>query len=308
VSKYNINECFGIRAHLTAPVNQPVAGFAGMALSNMHTMLESRDGIDFKTYKVDVDDTQIDIHIISPVDIENSAEENKRPCIMDIHGGGFVFDAAPHMYELAARYAIETCSVVVLPRYRLTPRNKYPANIHDCTASYEWIKSNADMLNIDTGKIGIMGDSAGGYLAITITNYAIERGDSIAFQLLIYPVTDTRMGTESMALYEDTPVWNTKNSRSMWKMYFGKMEIDKEALSWLVRELPDGIPATYVETAEFDCLHDEGLQYADRLKDMGVSVEINETKETMHGFDEVKCPITEAAVCKRIEFMKSHLY
>ena len=124
------------------------------------------------------------------------------------------------------------------------------------------------------------------------------------FQLLIYPVTDTRMCTQSMQLYKDTPVWNARNNRSMWKMYFGKSDIDRDTESWLLKDLPEGLPATYIETAEFDCLHDEALMYGDRLQAMNVSTEYNNTKGTMHGFDETHCDITENAVVKRIDFMK----
>lgn len=301
-NKYNINECFGIRAHVSAPVNQPVTMLAGVALSNIHKLLNKTEGITVKTYKVDVENGDMLIHVIRP-----DNPKGKLPCIIDIHGGGFVFDAAPHMYELAARYAIESGSVVIMPRYRLTPRNNYPVQLNDCRAAYDWVVNNAGKLHIDRDKIALMGDSAGGYLAAMTTLYAVERGDNLKFQLLIYPVTDPAMTTESMANYIDTPVWNAKNNRSMWKMYFRKQEVDPKSQSLLFMNLPDGIPATYIETAEFDCLHDEGILYAKRLEEnQGVSVTLYETKETMHGFDETKCDITEDAVKRRINYIKEH--
>ena len=65
------------------------------------------------------------------------------------------------------------------------------------------------------------------------------------------------------------------------------------------------MPPAYIETAEFDCLHDDGILYAEKLREAGVTVTLNETKGTMHGFDIVeKAPTTIAAVKARIEFMK----
>lgn len=298
MSKYNINECFNIISRLTAPVNTPMAKIAGIALSNVNDILNKIDGINNFTYKLDVNDGEILIHVIKP---QNNMD--KMPCILDIHGGGFIFDGAPHMYEYAANYALKTNSVVIFPRYRLTPKHNYPKQLNDCFMTYDWIKENSDMLNIDVNKIGILGDSAGGYLAAMTVNYAASIGDKLLFQLLIYPVTDPLMSTESMKRFIDTPVWNAKNNKSMWNLYFRKQEIDRASQSLLIMDLPTNIPDTYIETAEFDCLHDEAILYANRLIKSNVNVFINETKETMHGFDEVKCQITDNAVNNRIEFL-----
>ena len=67
----------------------------------------------------------------------------------------------------------------------------------------------------------------------------------------------------------------------------------------------DGLPPAYIETAEFDCLYDDGLLYAEKLREAGIDVKLNETKGTMHGFDIVqKAKTTKAALAARIEFMK----
>ena len=66
-----------------------------------------------------------------------------------------------------------------------------------------------------------------------------------------------------------------------------------------------GLPPAYIETAEFDCLHDDGILYADLLQKAGIEVSLNETKGTMHGFDiATKAPTTLEAMAQRIDFMK----
>jgi len=67
----------------------------------------------------------------------------------------------------------------------------------------------------------------------------------------------------------------------------------------------EGLPPAYIETAEFDCLHDDGILYASLLQRAGIEVTLNETKGTMHGFDiATKAPTTLAAMAQRIAFMK----
>lgn len=67
-----------------------------------------------------------------------------------------------------------------------------------------------------------------------------------------------------------------------------------------------GLPPAYIETAEFDCLHDDGILYAEKLRSAGIEVTLNETRGTMHGFDIVQnAKTTKAALTARIAFMKS---
>ena len=67
----------------------------------------------------------------------------------------------------------------------------------------------------------------------------------------------------------------------------------------------EGLPPAYIETAEFDCLHDDGILYAGPLRNAGIEVTLNETKGTMHGFDiATKAPTTLAAMEQRVALMK----
>ena len=67
----------------------------------------------------------------------------------------------------------------------------------------------------------------------------------------------------------------------------------------------EGLPPAYIETAEFDCLQDDGILYAEKLRKAGVEVTLNKTKGTMHGFDIMqKAKTTQLALAERIEFMK----
>ena len=65
------------------------------------------------------------------------------------------------------------------------------------------------------------------------------------------------------------------------------------------------LPPAYIETAEFDCLHDNGILYAELLQKAGIEVTLNETRGTIHGFDiAAKAPTARAAMEQRIAFIK----
>lgn len=76
--------------------------------------------------------------------------------------------------------------------------------------------------------------------------------------MLIYPVTDRRMITESMKKYTDTPVWDSRLSKMMWNCYLGEQQYEYiQYASPLEAQTLKGFPTTYIEVAEFDCLRDE---------------------------------------------------
>ena len=104
----------------------------------------------------------------------------------------------------------------------------------------------------------------------------------------------------------------------MWEFYFGdrynevfengvlKEDVKKESLP-MYSSLPASIPDTYIETAEYDCLHDEGILYGHRLQKAGANVEYNDTKRTFHGYDmALDAQIVKEAVKRRLSFLRRH--
>lgn len=209
------------------------------------------------------------------------------PCLVYFHGGGFAIKASPHHYHLAQLYAKMGRCKVVFVDYRLARKHPFPTPAEDCFAAYRYVLDHADEFGIRRDKIAVGGDSAGGALAAACCLMARDRGVTMpCFQLLIYPVTDRRMQTNSMAAFPDTPMWNAEKNKSMWELYLREEADDQlpyaspmEAASFAC------LPRAYVETAEFDCLRDEGAAYAVALRKAGVPVEIFMTKGTVHGYD-----------------------
>jgi len=233
----------------------------------------------------------------------------KAPCLIYLHGGGFVLEAAGYHYGNALRYAKEVGCKVLFPQYRLAPQHPHPVFFEDCYAAFCWAYDHAEELGIDTQRMGIGGDSAGSTLAVGVCMMARDRQHPVKFrfQMLPYPFLDARGNSESCRKYTDTPMWNSTLSDRI-----GPMTRVEKGSPYYVYYSPveaerfDALPLAYIETAEFDCLHDDGILYASLLRNAGIDVTLNETRGTMHGFDIVeKAPTTLAAMERRIAFMKA---
>ena len=232
---------------------------------------------------------------------------NHAPCLLYYHGGGFVLPAAPYHYSLAKEYAQRAHCKVLFVDYRLAPRFPFPTAPEDCYSAYVWATANAGALSIDTSRIAVAGDSAGGALATVVCLMAKERGQIMPCgQMLMYPVTGIGMETESMKKYTDTPMCNSRDAEKYDKLYRPDPSAGKvEYASPIQAESLAHLPAAYIETAEFDCLRDGGILYAERLQEFGVPVELHNTEGTMHGFDIVlDSPIVRGCVDRRIAFLK----
>lgn len=244
----------------------------------------------------------LNINIFEPVQTDQ-----KLPCLLYLHGGGFGYKAAPYHKRLACIYAKRANCRVIFPDYHLLPKSPYPAAYEDVLSAYRWICRNEKGLRIDKNHIAVAGDSVGAALAATLCN-SVEKKDLTipCLQMLIYPVIDAGMRTESMKKYTDTPLWNAENNRKMWKMYLSHASKEDEKLaSPMDNELPDYIPKTYIETAEIDCLHDEGILYAKKLRRHGAKVRVYDTKGTIHGYDSaVNSRITQQSIHRRIEVLQ----
>jgi acetyl esterase len=152
-----------------------------------------------------------------------------------------------------------------------------------------------------------VGDSAGGTMAAALTLLARDRGLTMPKgTLLLYPSLDMRFETDSMDKYSDVPVMNGDSIKAFRKIVNSDREEGlKYYYSPAEAESLSGLCPMYVETAEFDPLHDEGADFAKRLKKEGNDVTLNETRGTVHAFDMAKgSSIQCAAVDERAKFIK----
>jgi acetyl esterase len=235
----------------------------------------------------------VPVRVYAP--IEGTAA--KRPALLDIHGGGFCSGSIDMEHALAVRIARDVGAVVVVVDYRLAPEHPFPAGIEDCYATLEWMHGEADALGIDTERVAVGGQSAGGGLSAGVALMARDRGGPpICFQFLGIPELDHRLDTPSMRAFVDTPLWNRPNAVISWRNYLGENpgEVSPYASPAIAADL-SGLPPAYVTAMEFDPLRDEDVVYALRMLQAGVSVELHTFPGTFHG----SAVMTSAAVSRR---------
>ncbi|MCR5626250.1 MAG: alpha/beta hydrolase [Lachnospiraceae bacterium] len=234
-------------------------------------------------------------------------DDDNSQCVLFIHGGAMVMPALPYHYRLARKMAKEARCRVIMPDYHLGPKYTPPIQYNEIFDVYTYMLENAKELKISTDSIAVAGDSAGGTLAVALCLMARDRGVKMPLaQLLFYPSLDSRLESDSMKKYTSVPVCNATAIKEYYKMCRPKGEEANSILSSPVEaQSLSGLPDAYVETAEFDALHDDGVLYANRLRDEGGNVVLNETKGTVHAFDMAKSSkILADAMSQRIMFLR----
>ncbi len=226
-----------------------------------------------------------------------AAPADGRPALLDIHGGGFVVGDIDMEHGFAAAAARRLGAVIVVVEYRLAPEHPYPAGLEDCYAALVWLHDHAADLGVDPARLAVGGQSAGGGLSAATALLARDRsGPPLCFQFLGIPELDHRLETTSMRTFVDTPMWHRANAELSWQYYLGPDagEISPYASPALASDLA-GLPPAYVTTMEFDPLRDEGILYALRMMEAGVSVELHSYPGTFHG----SAAVPTAAVSRR---------
>ncbi|MDD5953125.1 MAG: alpha/beta hydrolase [Oscillospiraceae bacterium] len=247
------------------------------------------------------DGTLIPLRLFSP-----EKQEQSGACLIYFHGGAFVLTAAPYHYKLANLYAQQANCTVVMVDYRLAPQHPFPQGLEDCFSALEWVHHNAALLGIDHRRIAVGGDSAGGNLAAVTALLARDEGTlPLCGQMLIYPVTDVRMETPSMQEFPDSPVWNSRLTAKMWQMYLPHPVRRPWQVSPIEAPALEDLPDTYLETAEVDCLRDEGIAYGQSLLRAGNAVTLHQTKGTIHAFDmELHSTIVQSCIAERVAWLR----
>lgn len=221
-----------------------------------------------------------------PVRIYTPEGSGPFPALVYFHGGGWVVGDLEMVDAACARLTNRAEAVVVSVDYRLAPENKFPAPVTDCYAATQWVSENAAELNVDSQRIAVGGDSAGGNLAAVISVMARDSGTpGIAYQLLFYPVTNMDYETQSYRENGADYFLTTDMMRWFWGHYLESEEIGRDIqASPLLMEDASNLPPAFVATAEFDPLRDEGEAYAELLEKAGNQVTARRYDGQIHGF------------------------
>jgi acetyl esterase len=190
------------------------------------------------------------------------------------HGGGWVVGSLDS-FDTACRALTNACGATVASvDYRLAPEHPFPAALEDCTAATRTLADGGE-------PIAVVGDSAGGNLAVGV---ARRLRDQLAAMALIYPVADAGLNTPSMRDFEERYGLTAAGMQRYWNLYLdGADGFHPDASPLRAGDLA-GLPPTYVLSAEFDVLRDEGEALAGKLREAGVAVDHERIDGTIHGF------------------------
>ena len=231
-----------------------------------------------------------------PIRVYTPKGDTPLPVLVFFHGGGWVIcDLETHDGVCRALANAAGC-IVVSVDYRLAPEHKFPAAVDDAFAATEWVAANAAAIGADPSCVAVAGDSAGGNLAAVVAQLAKGRGGpQLAFQLLVYPVTDHKFDTASYSENAEG-YFNTRDMMKwFWDHYLPNEEAgqDPHASPLRANDL-SGLPPALIITAEFDPLRDEGEAYAARLAEAGVPAKSTRYDGMIHGFFSMSALLPQA--------------
>jgi acetyl esterase/lipase len=209
------------------------------------------------------------------------------PCLYWMHGGGLVLGSYAGDDPRFDRWSPMFGLVGVSVEYRLAPESPYPGPLEDCYAGLRWVHEHAGELGVDPARIGVGGPSAGGNLAAGLALLARDRGEvPLQYQLLIYPMLDDRQITAS-STWPD-PIWPPSANTYGWTAYLGAAkggpDVPAYAAPARATDLA-GLPPTLIAVGAIDGFSDEDIEYAVRLRQAGVTVDLHVYAGAPHGFE-----------------------
>lgn len=214
------------------------------------------------------------------------SNERKVPGVLWLHGGGYAIGMPEMIYLSMARLIKDEC-VIVAPDYLLSTEQPYPAALRDSYQALLWMKKHASELGIDDEQLFVGGESAGGGLTAALCLYARDKGTvNIAYQMPIYPMLDDRMMSESMK-DNDAPVWDEEQNKTAWKLYLKDCSPDKTP-KYAAPAREDNyikLPPAVTFVGSLDPFRDETIEYADKLKNAGIPVQLQVFDGCFHAFD-----------------------
>jgi acetyl esterase len=222
----------------------------------------------------------VDLRIFTP---EGCGEPS--PAFLWRHGGGFMVGGHDTADAICRNIARASGCIAVSVSYRLAPEHDLTAGREDFLAALHWVATNAASLGIDADRLAVGGDSAGGNIAAAVALENARRGGpKLAMQVLAYPATELTQAFPSKA--ENAAGYLI--SAHMLDWISGKVASTLEATDpWLSpardADLRSAAPALII-SAGYDPIRDDGLNYARRLREAGVPVELLHYAGQFHGF------------------------
>jgi len=211
--------------------------------------------------------------------------DTQNSLIVYFHEGGWVFGNMDVYCAICSNICNTTGSMVLAVDYRLAPAFRFPVPVEDCYNAYLWALQGARYWKVDPSRIYLMGSCAGGNLAIAVSRLARDGKVTMpAGLVLIEPITDCRLRTDSLEKYRDNPMLSEKDLNFFISSY---MREPKDILDPLFSPLlaidNSRLPETLIIAAEIDPLFDDAKLYSEVLMAADTPVRFMVCEGRLHG-------------------------
>ena len=193
------------------------------------------------------------------------------------HGGGFIAPLIPALEHSLWQDAKTFNAIVFAVDYRVGPENKFPAAVNDSYNAFKWITEHGGEFGGDTGRIVLMGNSAGANLVAVVAQKAKKAGIVKRIKLQVLnglPVDLSPQHMETSVSYQQnaTRYFQTKAGCYFAVENYAPGEYNNPEVSPILTQDLAGLPPAVIINAEFDPLRDDGILYAAKLRKFGVQV------------------------------------
>ncbi len=205
--------------------------------------------------------------------------------LLYIHGGGFTIGDID-TYDLFNRYVCEKIGAKLLFfEYRLAPEHPFPVPVDDVVATAKALPELADRLDFDPNKVTIGGDSAGGMLTVVASHEAVVAGVAIDSLWPLFPVLDYSRKYPSEDDY-GIGFGLTKELMDWFTNCFLQNDENRSdpMISPIFLPHLDKLPATLLRIAEYDPLSDQSRAFAEKVKPLGIDLDVRTAKGLAHGY------------------------
>ncbi|MCU0888713.1 MAG: alpha/beta hydrolase [Rubritepida sp.] len=214
-----------------------------------------------------------------------SADPNL-PVLIYLHGGGWVWGSVDTHDRLMRSYAAAANCAVLGPDYALSPEAVFPQALEECAAVLRHVATDGADLGLDPARIVLGGDSAGANLAAGVALLDAERAARIPLRglLLNYGVFDHALDTPSYREFAAGYGLTLEKMRFYWDAYCPDPVARLTPFASPLRGELSTLPPTLLHIAELDVLASENSAFAEKLRNAGVSLEMQAFPGTVHGF------------------------
>ncbi len=219
-------------------------------------------------------------------DAVTAAHDVPRPTLLFLHGGGWIQGDLDTHDGMCGKLAKWSGIRVIALEYRLAPENKFPAAADDVLAAYNALRTTPDRWGVDPARLAVGGDSAGGNLTATLMHdLGVGNLPRPRAQVMIYAGVDPELDTPSMHDLRDAYILPSERIDWYLDLYL-PADQDRHAprAAPLFSPHLEGQPDTLIIAAGHDPLWDDGLAYAQALRDAGVTVDLLTYEGQIHAF------------------------